>query len=402
MQAATPAALVRGQLLERFGDETPAVTMLTTTPNDALAHAELVHTYEPPRAVPRASACSTNLSVALALDQVLDDVAFTRREKNVQNRVFNYERYTRHVQGPTPAAKQAAEKAATEQAKATQSTKGAYAGGMDQAGKCPAFPSPRKQENNGLSGEELRAQKKDVTGLYKSRLGRAREARHPCAEAAAMALDRTHPPKQHGYYRTTSRLLEELRVAEAEINEPTETPAQAAQRAANAGCTYAVEELEAKRAELTLLERSCGDATTVDSGLERETSKVRTQLMELQALLRTDIRDVLTLTLYARHHHRPLTPSTSPSRPLAPSPSSPSPRLHRHRHRSNTDVATIYGTTTVPLRELPLLQPVSHRHTSICGAGAGVGDCGAGAGVGDCGAGVGTKPLDCGDADLRV
>ena len=208
--------------------------------------------------------------------------------------------------------------------------------------------------------------------------------------------------KQQGYCRTTSRLLEELRVAEAEINEPTETPAQAAQRAANAGCTYAVEELEAKRAELTLLERSCGDATTVDSGLERETSKVRTQLMELQALLRTDIRDVLTLTLYARHHHRPLTPSTSPSRPLAPSPSSPSPRLHRHRHRSNTDVATIYGTTTVPLRELPLLQPVSHRHTSICGAGAGVGDCGAGAGVGDCGAGVGTKPLDCGDADLRV
>ena len=109
MQAATPAALVRGQLLERVGDETPAVTMLTTTPNDALAHAELVHTYEPPRAVPRASACSTNLSVALAPDQVLDDVAFTRREKNVQ--------------GPTPAAKQAAEKAATEQAKATQRTK---------------------------------------------------------------------------------------------------------------------------------------------------------------------------------------------------------------------------------------------------------------------------------------
>ena len=109
MQAATPAALVRSQLLERVGDEAPAVTMLTTTPNDALAHAELVHTYEPPRAVPRASACSTNLSVALALDQVLDDVAFTRREKNVQ--------------GPTPAAKQAAKKAAAEQAKATQRTK---------------------------------------------------------------------------------------------------------------------------------------------------------------------------------------------------------------------------------------------------------------------------------------
>ena len=32
---------------------------------------------------------------------------------------------------------------------------GAYAGGMDKAGNCPAFPSPRKQENNGLSGEEL-------------------------------------------------------------------------------------------------------------------------------------------------------------------------------------------------------------------------------------------------------
>eukprot|EP00964_Phaeocystis_antarctica_P058133 scaffold34462_cov56-Phaeocystis_antarctica.AAC.2 len=110
MQAATPAALVRGQLLERFGDEAPAaVTMLTTTPNDALAHAELVHTYEPPRAVPRASACSTSLSVALAPDQVLDEVAFTRREKNVQ--------------GPTPAAKQAAKKAAAEQAKATQRTK---------------------------------------------------------------------------------------------------------------------------------------------------------------------------------------------------------------------------------------------------------------------------------------
>ena len=60
MQAATPAALVRGQLLELFGDEMPAVTMLTTTPNDALAHAELVHTYKPPRAVPLASACSTN------------------------------------------------------------------------------------------------------------------------------------------------------------------------------------------------------------------------------------------------------------------------------------------------------------------------------------------------------
>eukprot|EP00964_Phaeocystis_antarctica_P077418 scaffold48046_cov57-Phaeocystis_antarctica.AAC.3 len=39
MQAVTAAALVRGQLLERIGDETPAVTMLTTTPNDALAHA---------------------------------------------------------------------------------------------------------------------------------------------------------------------------------------------------------------------------------------------------------------------------------------------------------------------------------------------------------------------------
>ena len=49
------------------------------------------------------------LSVALALDQVLEDVAFTRREKNVQ--------------GPTPAAKQAAKKAAAEQAKATQRTK---------------------------------------------------------------------------------------------------------------------------------------------------------------------------------------------------------------------------------------------------------------------------------------
>ena len=109
MQAATPAALVRSQLLERVGDEAPAVTMLTTTPNDALAHAELVHTYEPPRAVPRASAYSTNLSVALALDQVLDEVAFTWREKNVQ--------------GPTPAAKQAAKKAAAEQAKATQNTK---------------------------------------------------------------------------------------------------------------------------------------------------------------------------------------------------------------------------------------------------------------------------------------
>ena len=63
MLAATPAALaalVHGQWLERFGDETPAVTMLTTTPNDALAHAELVHTYEPPRALPRASAYSTN------------------------------------------------------------------------------------------------------------------------------------------------------------------------------------------------------------------------------------------------------------------------------------------------------------------------------------------------------
>ena len=105
----TPAALVRGQLLELFGDEMPAVTMLTTTPNDALAHAKLVHTYEPPRAVPRASACSTTASVAIAPDQMRDDVAVTRREKNVQ--------------GPTPAAKQAAEKAATEQAKATQRTK---------------------------------------------------------------------------------------------------------------------------------------------------------------------------------------------------------------------------------------------------------------------------------------
>ena len=47
--------------------------------------------------------------MALALDQVLDGVAFTRREKNVQ--------------GPTPAARQAAKKAAAEQAKATQRTK---------------------------------------------------------------------------------------------------------------------------------------------------------------------------------------------------------------------------------------------------------------------------------------
>ena len=109
MQAAKSAALVHAQLLERSEEETPAVTMLTTTPNDALAHAELVHTYEPPRAVLRAPACSTHLSVALALDQVLDEAAFTRREKNVQ--------------GPTPAAKQAAKKAAAEQAKATQNTK---------------------------------------------------------------------------------------------------------------------------------------------------------------------------------------------------------------------------------------------------------------------------------------
>ena len=35
---------------------------------------------------------------------------------------------------------------------------GAYAGGMVKAGNCPAFPSPRKQENNGLSGEELGTQ----------------------------------------------------------------------------------------------------------------------------------------------------------------------------------------------------------------------------------------------------
>ena len=43
MQAATPAAVARSQLLERStGDETPAVTMLTTTPNDAIVHAELV------------------------------------------------------------------------------------------------------------------------------------------------------------------------------------------------------------------------------------------------------------------------------------------------------------------------------------------------------------------------
>ena len=106
MHAAKPAALVHAQLLERSEDETPAVTMLTTTPNDALAHAELVHTHEPPRAVPRASAFSTNLSVALAPYQLLDDVAFNGREKNVQ--------------GATPAAKHAAKKAAAEQANATQ------------------------------------------------------------------------------------------------------------------------------------------------------------------------------------------------------------------------------------------------------------------------------------------
>ena len=109
MPAATPATLARGQLIERFGDETPAAIMLTTTPNYALAHAEPVQTYEPPRAVPRASACSTTASVAIAPDQMRDDVAVTRREKNVQ--------------GPTPAARQAAEKAAAEQAKATQRTK---------------------------------------------------------------------------------------------------------------------------------------------------------------------------------------------------------------------------------------------------------------------------------------
>eukprot|EP00964_Phaeocystis_antarctica_P098086 scaffold64135_cov66-Phaeocystis_antarctica.AAC.2 len=132
MQAATPAALVRGQLLELVGDETPAVTMLTTTPNDALAHAELVHTYEPPRAVPRASACSTSLRVALALDQVLDEAAFTRREKNVQ--------------GPTPAAKQAAKKAAAEQAKATQRTKEPAAGMVTGKSAAAQQAAPAKAE----------------------------------------------------------------------------------------------------------------------------------------------------------------------------------------------------------------------------------------------------------------
>ena len=73
MHAAKPAALVHAQLLERSEDETPAVTMLTTTPNDALAHAELVHTYQPSRAVPRASACSTTLHVSL--DGTHGDVA---------------------------------------------------------------------------------------------------------------------------------------------------------------------------------------------------------------------------------------------------------------------------------------------------------------------------------------
>eukprot|EP00964_Phaeocystis_antarctica_P078701 scaffold48962_cov58-Phaeocystis_antarctica.AAC.2 len=132
MHAATPAAVVSGQLLERFGDETPAVAMLTTTPNDALAHAELVHTYEPPRAVPRVSACSTDLSLALAPDQVLDDVAFTLRKKNVQ--------------GPTPAAKQAAKKAAAEEAKATQRTKGHAAEMVTDKSAAAQQAAPAKAE----------------------------------------------------------------------------------------------------------------------------------------------------------------------------------------------------------------------------------------------------------------
>ena len=73
MQAAKSAALVRAPLLERYDDETPAATMLTTTPNEALAHVELVHTYQPSRAVPRASACSTTLHVSL--DGTHGDVA---------------------------------------------------------------------------------------------------------------------------------------------------------------------------------------------------------------------------------------------------------------------------------------------------------------------------------------
>ena len=49
---------------------------------------------------------------------------------------------------------------------------GAYAGGMDQAGKCPAFPSPRKQENNGLSGEELGTQMAAEDLMRLSKLGK--------------------------------------------------------------------------------------------------------------------------------------------------------------------------------------------------------------------------------------
>jgi hypothetical protein len=104
MQAANPAVLVRAQL--HIGDETPAVTSIVSSATTPLAHAEPVHTHEPPRAVPRAYAFTTTICLALAPDQMLDDVAFAPHEKNVQE----------------PAA-QAAKTAAAEQAKASQKTK---------------------------------------------------------------------------------------------------------------------------------------------------------------------------------------------------------------------------------------------------------------------------------------
>ena len=53
MQVAKPGVPACAQSLEQLGDENPAVTMVTTTRNGAVEHAEPVRTCKPVLAFPR-------------------------------------------------------------------------------------------------------------------------------------------------------------------------------------------------------------------------------------------------------------------------------------------------------------------------------------------------------------
>ena len=87
----------------------------------------------------------------------------------------------------------------------------------------------------------------------------------------------------------TTRLQKELRAAKAERDETArqaETPEQVAQREADAACTFAIEELEAKRKELEALRPGRG---FVDASLHAQLKEVETKreaLAELHASLR--------------------------------------------------------------------------------------------------------------------